>query len=162
MSENHQSADKLWPTRHVIRAGGLFGVGFANGSDLLLIATQDGRGVVDCISGELLARDPDPLFSFDEHSRRAEGIGPIAGQEILIAGEIYGGTLPRSTDDGWRLDGELSNNSDDEIQLIAPIGTVGEPGMFTGFIPEIRVFGFSPTGRSFVIGTGAEVFTFAR
>ena len=162
MGDNHKTADTLWLTRHVIRAGGLFGVGFASGSDLLLIATHDGLGVIDCISGELLARDPDPSFPFDEHSLKAKGIGPIAGQEILIAGEIYGGALLKATDDGWRLEGELSNNSDDEIQLLPPIGTACEPRTFTGFIPETRVFGFSPTGRSFVIGTGAEVFIFAR
>ncbi len=162
MSETYQNADALWPIRHVIRAGGLFGVGYADGSDLLLIVTHDGRGVVDCISGEMVARDPDPSFPFDEDSRMTEGIGPMAGQEILINGEIYGGALPLSTEDGWRLTGCLSNSSDDAIQLIAPIGTDQKPGKFTGFVPEIRVFGFSPTGRSFVIVTGAEVFTFAR
>ncbi len=162
MSETYQNADALWPIRHVIRTGGLFGVGFADGSDLLLIATHDGRGVVDCVSGETVARDPDPSFPFDEDSLMAEGIGPLAGQEIPIAGEIYGGALPRTTLDGWRLTGDLSNSSDDEIQLLAPNGTAREPGKFFGFVPEIRVFGFSPTGRSFVIGTGAEVFTFAR
>lgn len=92
----------------------------------------------------------------------AEGIGPLAGQEILIAGGIYGGALAKATDDGWRLEGELSNSSDDKIQLLPPIDIDCEPRTFTGFIPEPRVFGFSPTGRSFVIGTGAEVFTFAR
>lgn len=162
MSEDCQTADTLWPTRHVARAGGLFGVGFASGSDLLLIATHDGRGVIDCLSGELLARDPDPSFPFDEQGRMVEGIGPLAGQEILIAGEIYGGALPQATDDGWRLEGELSNSSNDKIQLLPPIDIDCEPRTFTGFIPEPRVFGFSPTGRSFVIGTGAEVFTFAR
>ena len=162
MNEAHQNARSSWPTRHIIRVGGLFGVGFAIGSDLMLVTTHDGRGVVDCISGELVARDPDPLFPFNEQTRKAEGIGPIAGQEILIAGEIYGGALSRVTDDGWRLIGQLSNSSDDTIRLIAPAGTVSEPEIFTGFIPEVRVFGFSSTGRCFVIGTGAEVFTFAR
>ncbi len=162
MLETYDDADSRWPTRHIIRAGGLFGVGFANGSDLLLIATHDGRGVVDCVSGEMIARDPDPAFPFDEDSREAEGIGPIAGQQILIAGEVYGGSLSQATEDGWRLTGQLSNSSEDKIQLFAPAGAPDEASIFTGFVPEIRVFGFSPTGRSFVIGTGAEVFIFAR
>jgi hypothetical protein len=162
MDTTYQNADTHWPIRHIVRAGGLFGVGFGDRSDLLLIVTHDGRGVIDCISGELIARDPDPSFPFDEHTRKAEGIGPMADQDILIAGEIYGGALLRQTGDGWRLQGELLNNSDDEIQLLAPVGTTDEPRKFTGFVPEVRVFGFSPTGRSFVIATGAEVFTFAR
>lgn len=162
MSESIQDINSLWPARHIVRAGGLFGVGFAANTDLLLVATHAGRGVIDCVSGELVARDRDPSFPFDEQSRRAEGIGPIGGQEIPLAGEIYGGTLSHETNDGWRLVGQLSNNSDDVIQLIAPIGTSNEAGTFTGFVPEVRAFGFSPTGRSFVIATGAEVFTFAR
>lgn len=162
MHQSIQDTNSSWPARHIVMAGGLFGVGFAADSDLLLVATHSGRGVIDCVSGELVARDRDPSFPFDEHSRRAEGIGPIAGQEILIAGEIFGGALSQVTDDGWRLVGQLSNNSDDVIQLIAPIETSSEVGTFTGFVPEVRVFGFSPTGRSFVIATGAEVFTFAR
>ena len=162
MRETPKDVDSSWPTRHIVRAGGLFGLGFVDGSDLLLIATHDGRGVVDCISGEMIARDPDPSFPFDESSLKVEGIGPIAGQEIRIAGAIYGGSLLQVTDDGWRLTGQLSNSSEDVIQLFAPACALDEPGTFTGFVPEVRVFGFSPTGCSFVIGTGAEVFIFAR
>ncbi|UYY76724.1 hypothetical protein [Sphingomonas sp. R1] len=126
------------------------------------MATHDGRGVVDCTTGELLARDDDPLFPFDEDTRTAQGIGPLADQEVTIAGPIYGGTLPTETQDGWRLSGRLTNSSNDVVVLLPPTQETGEPSTFTGFIPEVRVFGFSPTGRSFVIGTGAEVYTFAR
>ncbi|WCK02612.1 hypothetical protein [Agrobacterium tumefaciens] len=114
------------------------------------------------MSGELVARDRNERFLFDERSRKVEGIGPLAGQEILIAGEVFGGSLPRTTDDGWRLTRYLSNGGDDIIQLFTPIGNADEMGTFTDFVPEVRVFGFSPTGKSFVIGTGAEVYTFAR
>lgn len=137
-------------------------MGFAEDTDLLLVATHDGRGVIDCITGQLVARDPDPSFTFDEERRTVEGIGPLAGKGITIAGVIYGGALPHETDDGWRLMGYLSNSSDDLVQLLPPSGAPGEMATFTDFVPEVRVFGFSPTGRSFVIGTGAEVFTFAR
>jgi hypothetical protein len=105
------------------------------------------------------------LFPFDEQSRKVPGIGPPAGFEVVIAGEVYGGTLPNGTADGWGLQGELSNSSDDILWLMPPgsgPGVLKEPTMFTDFIPEMRVFGFSPTGRSFVIGTGAEILIFAR
>lgn len=162
MSNLHQTAALPWVSRHIVRAGGLIGVGFAAASDLLLVATHDGRGVVDCVTGELLARDHDPLFPFDEDRRTAQGIGPLADQEISIAGPIYGGALPTQTQDGWRLSGPLTNSSDNVVTLLPPPDNAGEPSTFTGFVPEVRVFGFSPTGRSFVIGTGAEVYTFAR
>ncbi|GGZ04193.1 hypothetical protein GCM10011614_18990 [Novosphingobium colocasiae] len=80
----------------------------------------------------------------------------------MIAGPIYGGTLSTETQDGWRLSGRLTNSSNDVVILIPPTEETGEPSTFTSFVPEVRVFGFSPTGRSFVIGTGAEVYTFAR
>lgn len=162
MTNLHQTDALPWVSRHIVRAGGLFGVGFGEASDLLLVATHDGRGVVDCATGELLAHDHDPLFLFDEDRRAAQGIGPLADQEISLAGPIYGGTLPTQTQDGWRLSGSLTNSSDDVVTLLPPVDDAGEPSLFTGFIPEVRVFGFSPTGRSFVIGTGADVYTFAR
>jgi hypothetical protein len=161
MLEQHEAAAATWKSRHVVRAGGLFGLGFADDNDLLLVATHDGRGVVDCITGELVARDADPSFPFDEGSRTAQGIGPIAGRDVVIAGEVFGGTLPSSTSDGWSLIGKLSNSTTDVLRLTSPENP-SNPVELTGFVPEVRVFGFSPTGRSFVIGTGAEVFTFAR
>lgn len=162
MSETIEDASSLWPTRHKVHTGGLFGVGFAVGSDLLLVASHAGRGVIDCLSGTVLARDRNEWFPFDEHRRKVAGIGPIAGQEIVIAGAVFGGSLSEATDDGWRLSGHLSNSSDDVIQLVPPSNISRGPGIFTGFVPEVRVFGFSPTGRTFVIGTGADVSIFAR
>lgn len=162
MPNSHQTAATPWALRHTVRTGGLIGVGFGAASDLLLVATHDGRGIVDCATGELLARDDDPLFPFDEDTRKAKGLGPLADQEIMIAGPIYGGTLLTETRDGWRLLGQLTNSSDDVVILFPPADENGESSTFTGFVPEIRVFGFSPTGRSFVIGTGAEIYTFAR
>ena len=154
-----------WTAQPITWAGGIIGVGFARETDLLLVATHDGRGVVNCLTGEMIARDRDPSFLLDEKTRKVPGIGPLAGEEIVIAGKIYGGTLSNKTKDGWVLRGELSNRSDDSIWLLPPIddvNTITRPMLFTGFIPEIRVFGFSPTGRCFIIGTGAEVFSFAR
>lgn len=162
MSNSQSTAATPWPSRHTVRAGGLIGVGFGVASDLLLVATHDGRGVVDCATGKLLARDDDPLFHFDEDTRAAQGVGPLADEEIIIAGPIYGGTLPLETQDGWRLSGRLTNSSDDVVTLLPPTEHISEPSTFTGFVPEVRLFGFSPTGRSFVIGTGAEVYIFAR
>lgn len=162
MSKSQKIPATPWASRHIVRAGGLIGVGFGAASDLLLVATHDGRGVVDCATGELLARDDDPLFKFDEDTRTTQGVGPLADQEVIIAGPIYGGTLTTETQDGWRLSGRLTNSSDDVVTLFPPTEETSEPSTFTGFVPEVRLFGFSPTGRSFVIGTGAEVYTFAR
>ena len=154
-----------WKSLGVVLTGGLIGVGFAENSDLLLVVTHDGRGVIDCTTGIRVARDRSPDFDFGENDRSVEGVGPLAGTNVCVAGSIYGGALPPVTDDGWVLEGILTNRSDDLIRLLPP--TRGEASTdavteFTDFVPEVRVFGFSPTGNSFVIGTGADVSVFAR
>ena len=142
-------------------AGGLVAVGFGEGSDLALVVTHDGRGLIDCLTGEKVARDAATIYP-DEQTFRIEGIGPLAGTSVATAG-IDGGELRLETDDGWLLDGRLSNSSDDEIRLLPPKPSEStEPAIFAGFMPEVRVYGFSPTGRSFIIATGAEVFVYAR
>lgn len=143
----------------MVMTGGLVAIGFGEDSDLALVVTHDGRGVIDCLTGTKVARDTD-LFYPDEHTLLIEGIGPLADRTVAVAG-IDGGELRRDTDDGWLLDGRLSNSSDDVIRLLPPTPNA-EPKIFTDFIPEVRAFGFSPTGRSFVIATGAEVFVYTR
>lgn len=139
--------------------GGLVAIGFGDDSDLALVVTHDGRGVIDCLTGSKVARDTDSVYP-DEQTFLIEGIGPLAGSTVTVAG-IDGGELRRNTHDGWQLDGSLSNSSDDVIRLVPPTPSA-VPKDFTGFIPEVRAFGFSPTGRSFVIATGAEVFVYTR
>lgn len=141
--------------------GGLVGIGFGDDTDLALVVTHDGRGVIDCLTGRKVARDTDILYP-DEHTLRIDGIGPLAGTAVTVAG-IDGGSLRHDTDDGWLLEGLFSNSSDDVIRLLPPkASATASPATFTGFIPEVRAFGFSPTGRSFVIATGAEVFVYSR
>lgn len=159
---NDQDAPHPWLRRYVVMTGGLVGAGFADASDLLLVVTHDGRGLVDCLSGEKIARDNVPSCP-DEVTREVPGIGPVSAEQIVIAGEIFGGSLRHQSADGWRLEGVLTNSSEDKVTLIPPPEQSSLAAMiFTDFVPEIRVFGFSPTGQSFIIGTGAEVFIFAR
>lgn len=151
-----------WRQRGTVMTGGLVGVGFGEGSDLALVVTHNGRGLIDCLRGERVARDPMVIYP-DAETLHVEGIGALAGVTIAIAG-IEGGELCRRTGDNWVLDGEITNSSDDMIRLVPPTATAhsSRPAIFTNFVPEVRTFGFSPTGRSFVIATGAEVFVFAR
>ena len=142
-----------------MRTGGFFAIGFGENTDLALVSTHDGRGLIDCETGTRIARDYDLAYP-DEDTLVLEGIGALAGKMVSVAGED-GGELPKTTDDGWRLEGTLANNSEDVISLLPPTPDMGN-ATFSGFVPEIRVFGFSPTGRSFIIATGAEVFVYGR
>lgn len=166
MQREPSSAEKIlldvspWELRATVMAGGLVGVGFGHDSDFLLIVTHDGRGVVDCATGLKIARDRAAVYP-DEQTLEIEGVGPLTGLTIRVAG-IFGGALCTRTPDGWQLEATLTNSSDDLLRLLPPEPGSAGPLLFTGFVPEVRAAGFSPTGRSFVIATGAEVFVFAR
>src|SRR5262245_9637675 len=92
-----------WKKATGFAIGGLTEIGYAPGSDLLLVVSGQGRGVFDCISGERIARDYDDSPDFiDETKLLASGIGPLSGQWIRVGG-LHGGGLPNSTKDGWGL-----------------------------------------------------------
>jgi hypothetical protein len=42
--------------------GGLFQIGYAEDSDLLLVLSHNGRGIFDCLTGERIARDTKDAF----------------------------------------------------------------------------------------------------
>ncbi len=95
-----------WRRLPVFAVGGLFGVGYAPGSDLLLVLSSQGRGVFDCLAGEKLARDYDEAHDFLDVIRlTATGFGPLIGQAVRVGG-LFGGGLPLTTTDGWCLDAQ--------------------------------------------------------
>lgn len=91
-----------WCELAMVAIGGLEHIGFAPNSDLLLVISTSGRGVVDCATGCKIGRDEVEYYP-DCGSLEAEGISPLDGQHIRMAG-IYGGGLPRTTEDGWLIE----------------------------------------------------------
>jgi hypothetical protein len=80
------------------------------------------------------------------------GIGPLDGQWIEVAG-LAGGRLPTTTSDGWQA--RLARGG---VALAGPAGEsveVNEP-------EEIRAFGFSPDGATFIIASSPSVVIFRR
>lgn len=157
-----------WRKTGAFAVGGLESVGFGNASDFLLIASSAGRGVIDCITGELVARDRDD-FAFDVGTLICEGIGPLAGQAIRMSG-LYGGGLPNSTSDGWSLERHPLSWPADEIffcppgqsMLWSPKGTMPMLTKLAGFVSELRAFGFAPTGRSWVLASSSDATVYTR
>ena len=93
---------KPWHKVSMVAVGGLRAVGFDRNSELLLVVSSAGRGVIDCQSGKKIARDEGEYY---EHGSflEAVGIGPLEGKAIRISGSAGGG-LPTATDDGWSIE----------------------------------------------------------
>ena len=141
--------------------GGLFQVGYAEDSDLLLVLSHNGRGIFDCLTGERIARDSENAYDhFNTSKLLADGFARLSGQRLRMAG-LHGGGLPLSTEDGWYLEGRkksdqvfLTKASPAEEEECALVGE--------GRVCELRAFGFSETGQSFVIATSCSLVIFAR
>jgi hypothetical protein len=145
--------------------GGLTEVGFADDSDLLLVVSSQGRGVFDCQTGERVARDrvePDDGW-YDGRRLRAFGIGPLEGRLIRLAG-LHGGGLPNWGRDGWWVDSITLEWPDVNLLLGGPWGWIFDeetPFVKLAVEREVRAFGFSDTGESFVIATSSDLSVFA-
>ena len=70
-----------WRTVGTVAVGGLRSVGFDRQSDLLLVVSIQGRGIIDCLSGAKVARDYKEYFE---------------GEGVL--------TLLRQGNDTWELE----------------------------------------------------------
>jgi len=142
-----------WKKVADVAIGGLTEVGFVPRSSLLMVASHQGRGLLDLITGDRLARDRQETGTWFDASRPAVlGIGPLDGQWINVAG-LAGGHLPVTTADGWR-----AWLADRGVTLSGPAGelvAVNQP-------EEIRAFGFSPDGAIFVVASSPSIMIFRR
>jgi hypothetical protein len=109
--------------------------------------------VVDLASGELLARDRHEAGAWFDAARGAVlGIGPLDGAWIGVCG-LGGGRLPDATADGWRA--RVSGN---RVTVSAP----GRQQLQVSENEEMRAFGFSPDGTTFVIATSPGLAIYRR
>ncbi len=142
-----------WKKVADVAVGGLTEVGFVPQSSLLMVASHQGRGLFDLVTGDRVARDEQETGGWFDASRPAVlGIGPLDGQWIKVAG-LAGGRLPVTTADGWR-----ARLADRGVALSGPAGElvkVNEP-------EEIRAFGFSPDGATFIVASSPSVVIFGR
>lgn len=156
-----------WRKTGFIAVGGLRAVGFDRQSELLLVVSSAGRGVVDCRTGQKVARDDSEYYE-DERNLEAVGIGPLQGKVLRVSG-LLGGGLPVSTIDGWSVEIITLVWPEHEILLLQPYASLydslhGKPSRFHKIASEseLRACGFSPSGHSLVIATSSEVVVFGR
>lgn len=156
-----------WERHRSFGVGGLLSVGFGEDDRYLLVESSNGRGVFDCVTLERVARD----YDMDAHkwsdSDRLEcnGIGPLQGETIRMAG-LYGGGLSRVTRDCWTVD-IVHIPWPDEYLVVAPpdssiydldtrIARLRPP------ITAVHAFGFSPSGRTLVLATSSDLYIYGR
>jgi hypothetical protein len=150
-----------WKQLAVHAVGGLTEVGFGDDSDFLLIVSSQGRGVVDCRTGERVARDrtePDD-FWYDERRLLAKGIGPLEGKTIRLAG-LHGGGLLNGGQQGWSVEALALDWPEISLLLVEPWQSIYQDSTrFTKLAVEreVRAFGFSTTGASLVMATSRDV-----
>lgn len=153
--------------------GGLLGVGFAthpdSGGDLLLVASHQGRGLLDAATGERLARDRDPRYDdLAGHDLSCPGIGALTGARIRLAG-LFGGGLHQVTTDGWTLHVVTPDWPAERVVLAQPghdpyrqPDRGGWQVIHTETACELRAVGFSPTGTTIVIASSCDITMFTR
>lgn len=145
------------PWRRVqIRIGGVVAIGFGADTELLLVVTHSGLGVVDVPSGKVVARKIE--VSDDDYNDRpivAKGIGPLQGQCVPLAG-LWGGGLRTMSQDGWVIHRAAPNWPAECIVLCPPdhpeIEDYSTATMLLKDIePPARALGFSDSGRSLAV-----------
>ena len=165
-----QSPPAPWTRVAAHAVGGLLEVGYAEGSDWLLVVSSQGRGLFDCLNGARTARDyAEPAGDVDWYDvvrLAARGIGAIENQIVRLAG-LHGGGLPRFTRDGWGLELVAPDWPLTSVILSPAHQTVLIESHSAGCVKvaedsEIRACGFSETGRSFVVAMSHTVEIYTR
>lgn len=166
-----ETAPAPWVELPPLAVGGLtnLGVSVADGTDLVMTISHDGRGVFD-ERGNRVARDrAEPSDRWlDEFALEASGIGPLEGERLRIAG-LSGGGLPLGTQDGWHV-ARFVLDWPDELVILEPPGCgvlwpgheAGCVAVFANDAMELRVAGFSQSGRTLVIGTASDLRLYVR
>lgn len=147
----------------VFAIGGLSEIGFSKQNpNLILIISSQGRGVIDCQKSELIERDNDTnWYWINSYELTAQGIGVLSNEKILVSG-LHGGGLP------------LSNKDGDDLLYMATewpiIDIILQPNFKSIYKEteakecfrifhdyELRAYGFSYDGETFVLATSSEI-----
>ena len=165
----HSAPPAPWRTSGVFAVPGLEAIGFDRSGELLLVVSQEGRGVIDCVSGEKVARKHGDTGAHQPpHLLQAQGIGPLDGATVAMSGR-HGGGLPRVTHDGWSLEVVTLEWPTQDVLLVPPglsLFATDEdgPARFTRIEsdPDLQACGFSYTGRSLVVATATDLLIYHR
>jgi len=160
-----------WRLVGSIAIGGFEALGFSSDSKYLLTVSSSGRCVLDPESGQRLAEESfrATMNWYDLETLSVEGIGPLAGHSIVVAG-IHGGGLPTLTLDGWVAD-LIAPDWPKSFVTLSPPGSSPWLGVQalgvtkvapTGGDDVVQCYGFSWSRRHLVVATSHTVDLFLR
>lgn len=92
-----------WTYKGSFNVGGLEYFGFDESSDLCLVVSSNGRGIIDLAKTEKIARDYSEDFHLDETLLICEGFDVLKDKTIKLAGKYGGSLLPIGSKYGDRL-----------------------------------------------------------
>ncbi|WP_211471534.1 hypothetical protein [Collimonas humicola] len=155
-----------WRKTGTFAVGGLTEIGFSQRSELLLVVSSGGRGVIDCTQGEKIARDDEVDGNwYSASSLICEGIGPLKDERVQLAG-LAGGGLPLSNKSGESLESAAPNWPKFDLFFCSPYKSALIEGHQTGCLhiasDYFRAFGFSFSGNSFSFATSSDVTVFSK
>ncbi|PVZ87938.1 hypothetical protein C9426_10085 [Serratia sp. S1B] len=150
-----------WKVSASIAIGGLTEVGFSKVTHQLLVISSSGRSVIDCATGEKLARDYEEYGDwYDSLSLTCQGIGPLEGELVTIAG-MCGGGLPTNNRYGESLQRAATEWPVEDIFFCPPGKSALIEGYQEGccrFISDhIRCVGFSWHGEFIISATSSDI-----
>lgn len=159
-------APQGWKNTGKFAVGGLREIGFSKRSELLLVVSISGRGVIDGTLGNKIARDEEGEGDWYEPAKLlCLGIGPLQDEHVQIAG-LHGGGLPTSNSIGESLDMVSHRWPKSDLIFCPPSKSALIEGHQAGCVTiasdYIRAFGFSWSGNSFAYATESDVTVYSR
>ncbi len=143
-------------------AGGVYAVGLDESGAFLLSISGAGRYVLDCKTGDTLERVPDDDSGswLDTSRLLAEGVGPLGGAMVRVAGSFIGGGLATTTSDGWGVGRAAPAWPNEVVWVEEP----DKPGFYeNGTFHKVWdwdapfAYGFSASGTTLVVACSNEI-----
>ncbi|HEU5164024.1 MAG TPA: hypothetical protein VFU29_00715 [Chitinophagaceae bacterium] len=162
----------MWTHKNTFAIGGLENIGYAPKQDFVIVLSSQGQGIFNCKTGEKIARQNDDTNWWDKFNQKTNsiiGFDVLENIEITTCGLYGDDSLSKTTQDGWTLIATEPEPDDKpfekylvkRIYLLSPDKEekllVGKDGAC-----ELRAFGFSDTGDTFVIALSCDLTIYSR
>lgn len=124
-----------------------------------------GRSVINCETGEKIARDYEAYAGLSKAGLHCQGIGVIAEELVQLSG-IYGGGLPLGNRGGDCLEVVHPDWPEDTLILSPSFKSPLVPGHQSDcrviYVEHLRAYGFSWCGNYIVAACGSDLDLWAR